>query len=354
MSSRSIDITQINANGQNGKLLRVQSNAITFVDLYASNVIESGNTTTGNVFFTNTRAVGALTAGQNISISANGLITGDAQPFSGNTTNVPEGANLYFTNARVWAAISGNIDSLNNTLANLTTSNIAEGTNLYYTNARVYANVISLLLANNIVETGNTTTGNVFFTNARAVAALTGGTGISIQANGMVVGTSAFSGNTNLVPEGSANLYFTNARVYANVIGLINSNGLQTRTVVYANTASVANAAYSNIEVTVAKGFNLYTISTNANSWVRLYNNGNSRAIDLNRAGNTDPSSNSGVLVEVLSSGVSGAETIMFTPALACYNYDSTPNNTIYLRVQNLSGATQGISIGLTVLKTEI
>jgi hypothetical protein len=135
---------------------------------------------------------------------------------------------------------------------------------------------------------------------------------------------------------------------------MINSNGLQTRTVVYANTVSVANAAYSNIEVTVAKGFNLYTISTNANSWVRLYNNGNSRALDLTRAGNTDPSSNSGVLVEVLSSGVSGAETIMFTPALSCYNYDSTPNSTIYLRVQNLSGATQGISIGLTVLKTEI
>jgi len=43
-----------------------------------------------------------------------------------NTTNIAEGTNLYFTNARAVSALS----------SNLNTTNIAEGTNLYFTNAR--------------------------------------------------------------------------------------------------------------------------------------------------------------------------------------------------------------------------
>ena len=46
--------------------------------MYASNVIESGNTLTGNVFFTNARAVAALTSGAGITIAANGTITSTA------------------------------------------------------------------------------------------------------------------------------------------------------------------------------------------------------------------------------------------------------------------------------------
>jgi hypothetical protein len=73
----------------------------------------------------------------------------------------------------------------------------------------------------------------LYFTNARARAAITAGDA-SIRydtANGTIranvdyiaaqIGTVGFSGNTNTVSEGSQNLYFTNARVYANVIALL-------------------------------------------------------------------------------------------------------------------------------------
>ena len=65
------------------------------------------------------------------------------------TSNIVEGTNLYYTNARVYA----NVISLLNAKANvtdLTTSNVAEGNSLYYTNTRVHANVVALLPSVNV------------------------------------------------------------------------------------------------------------------------------------------------------------------------------------------------------------
>lgn len=151
--------------------------------LTASQIVENGTATTGNVFFTNTRAISALTAGQNITISSTGTITGASQAFTGNTNAVPEGsANLYYTNARALAAVQNNIS----------TSFVTEGANLY-------------------------------FTNTRAIYAFTAGTGISISGSGTITGTAGFTGNTNAVPEGTANLYFTNTRA---VSALTAGNGI--------------------------------------------------------------------------------------------------------------------------------
>ena len=227
MAYRSIDITQINAgNVNNGKTVIVQGNTFVFsdsapsntsnvtegtnlyftnarvyanvigllngkaniADLTTSNVIEGAN-----LYFTNNRAISAFTAGQNVSIAANGLISVTNQQFSGNTDTVPEGtANLYFTNARARAAF-------------------ASGDNV-----SIDANgVIRVTVyASNVIENGNTTSGNVFFTNSRARAAFTAGNGINIEANGMIISTSSFSGNTDSVSEGTS-LYFTNARAVA-------------------------------------------------------------------------------------------------------------------------------------------
>lgn len=52
---------------------------------------------------------------------------------------------------------------------------------------------------------------NLYFTNTRAVGALTGGTGITIESNGLIVGSSTLE-DTDDLPEGTANLYFTNTR----------------------------------------------------------------------------------------------------------------------------------------------
>ncbi len=89
------------------------------------------------------------------------------------TSNLREGSNLYYTNARVYANVIPLLD-LKANVVDLTTSNIAELTNLYYTNDRVYSNVIPLLdLKANVVDltTANVAEGtNLYFTNARVLS----------------------------------------------------------------------------------------------------------------------------------------------------------------------------------------
>ena len=89
-------------------------------------------------------------------------------------------------------------------ISDLTTSNVTEGSNLFFTNARVYSNVIalgyttnayvdsSLLAKANVADltTSNVIEGsNLYFNNTRTVYALTGGSGIIINSNGLITNT---------------------------------------------------------------------------------------------------------------------------------------------------------------------
>lgn len=192
----------------------IQAGAITLSllgNIYTSNIIENGNTTSGNVYFSNARSIRALTAGDGVVIEGNGRISANLSAANITVTT----SNIYNTGIQIGveANVTGNV----------------KVTDTVFTN-KIQANVWNNLYTSNVIESGNTTTGNVYFTNTRAVGALTGGTGITIAANGLIVGTSSFSGNTNLVPEGSANLYFTNARAISALTAgkniLLAANGL--------------------------------------------------------------------------------------------------------------------------------
>jgi len=100
-------------------------------DLKTANVAELTN-----LYFTNARAVAALTAGQSITIDANGRINSTATGGGSSTYGDSNVALLgYATNANV--ALKANV-------ADLKTANVSELTNLYFTNARVYSNVTQL------------------------------------------------------------------------------------------------------------------------------------------------------------------------------------------------------------------
>ncbi len=125
------------------------------------------------------------------------------------TTDVAEGTNLYYTDARADARFNtlaaGNFTTQ---FATKTTDNLTEGsTNLYYTPARVNTAFDTRLATK---TTDNLTEGatNKYFSNAQARNALSAGTGLSYNA-----GTGSFTLNatTNEVTEG-ANLYYTQAR----------------------------------------------------------------------------------------------------------------------------------------------
>ena len=190
--------------------------------------------------------------------------------FSGNTNNVPEGSlNLYFTNARVGTYLAvtsvnqfadvdtssvlpaaGNVLIWNGSawvpgsavadLANiansvvsftgLSTSNLTEGSNLYFTNARVAANIaLTSINALSDVDTTGVTNGNVLVYSSGqwrpgTVTAAAGPTNFANNSNvaNIVLSLTGFS--TSNLAEGS-NLYYTNARVDSR-IAVTNLNAL--------------------------------------------------------------------------------------------------------------------------------
>ena len=194
------------------------------------------------------------------------------------TSNISEGSNLYYTNARVYANVIGLLNAKANVI-DLTTSNVAELNNLYYTNARVYANIIGLLnVKANVLDltTSNVVEGNnLYYTNARVNS--------QVQSN-LALKANVADLNTSNVIEGD-NLYYTNARVYANVIPLLDlkanvvdlttanvielTNLYYTNARVYSNVIGLLNAKANVVDLTtsnVVEGNNLYYTNTRVSS----------------------------------------------------------------------------------------
>ena len=273
-----------------------------WLGLYTANVVE----TAGNLYFTNSRVVSALVAGDGIIIEANGRISANlsaalanvgasfATQFANLTTAqvVEVSSNLYFTNARarsVFSAgdniiieangrISANIQvsiaNLNYTIANLTTASIVEApSNLYFTYARVNATVQPFLTTANVRELGNLyytdarvnvairpilttanvieTSGNLYFTNTRARAVLSAGTGVTYDAgNGIISIGQDVSTTANVTFR---NLIVTNnLTVYGGVETFQANNLVISDNMIYLNNGS----QYSNPDVGFAFNYN--------------------------------------------------------------------------------------------------
>ena len=114
------------------------------------------------------------------------------------TTDLSEGTNLYYTDARADARV-GSATGTNLSLANKTTDDLSEGsTNLYHTNARARLSISG--------------TGSLSYNSSTGVMSFT-------------------QGNTDTISEGSSNLYYTDARVRSHITGStldMGSNDVQT------------------------------------------------------------------------------------------------------------------------------
>jgi hypothetical protein len=234
-----------------------------------------------NLYFTNTRAISAFTAGANIIIDQNGVISSTGGSGGGlgsitqanlTTSNVIElGSNLYYSNTRVYSNVItilstyATVSNLNlkANLTQLTTANVAEVTNLYFTNTRVHANIAPLLTTANVAEVTN-----LYFTNTRVYANISP---LLTTANVAEV-TNLYFTNTrvyaNIAPllttanvaESASNLYFTNTRVYANISPLLTtanvnefgSNLYYTNARVYANVIGLLNLKANVVDLTTA------------------------------------------------------------------------------------------------------
>ena len=85
--------------------------------------------------------------------------------------------------------------------------------------------------------------------------------------------------------------------------------------------------------------------------WLRLYTDSASRAADVSRSQGVDPAPGSGVIAEVITTGISTTQII--SPFVMGGNLDNPADTTIYASITNLSGSTQAITATLTILQLE-
>ena len=133
----------------------------------------------------------------------------DTKLAAADTSDLSESGNLYYTNARADARVALATGS-NLSLANKDTDDLSEGSsNLYYTNARADARVQAAILDSDTMSGTSATT----VPSSESVKAYVDTQVASKDA------LSELSGTTDDVSEGSSNLYFTNARVDARLSG---------------------------------------------------------------------------------------------------------------------------------------
>jgi hypothetical protein len=127
-------------------------------------------------------------------------------------------------------------------------------------------------------------------------------------------------------------------------------SGLQARTTANTATASIADGASANIEITAAKTYALQKIQTDAAAWVTLYVSAAARTADASRNETTDPLPGAGVIAEVITSD--GAIQNI-TPGTLGWNDEGTPTADAYLKVVNKSGTTRAITVTLHFVALE-
>jgi len=160
-----------------------------------SNLLE-GN----NLYYTNARVlsnVSVMSINVLADVNTSGLTDGQVLVWQGSSNNWIPGTISLVNASNIsalanYANVSGgaNVANVVLTISNFTTSNLAEGNNLYYTNARVYSNVINVLTTyNGNISAGNINLSGRYYGNGSALLGIT----------------------TAQVKESGNLLYFTNA-----------------------------------------------------------------------------------------------------------------------------------------------
>ena len=142
---------------------------------------------------------------------------------------------------------------------------------------------------------------------------------------------------------------------HSNMVGKINivgfSGGSTSRGVVSGTTGSLAQNAIGNITITGHKSYLLMNVGLSTAGWFRLYTDSASRTADATRSVGEDPAAGSGVIAEVVTTGLSTS--IKVSPFVPGGNMDSTPSTNMYVAIKNTSSTTQAITANLTILKLE-
>ena len=162
-------------------------------------------------------------------------------------------------------------------------------------------------------------------------------------------------GNLDFTPQYDApsTLYYqcTSHGYMIGEIKIIDFPVAKVRGVVSGTTGSLAPNAIGNITITGHKSYLLMNVGLSTAGWFRLYTDSTSRTNDASRSVGLDPTPGSGVIAEVVTTGLSTS--IKVSPFVPGGNMDSTPSTNMYVAIKNLSSTSQAITANLTILKLE-
>lgn len=168
------------------------------------------------------------------------------------------------------------------------------------------------------------------------------GTGVAIEDNQVNVGSATtIDFGTGIDVSFSAGIATISA----------SGGSLQQRTIVSGSTTSIVNNGIGNTNITGFKSYALMKVGLSTAGWLRLYTDSASRAADASRSQGIDPTPGSGVIVEVITTGLSTSQII--SPFVMGGNLNDPADTTIYAAIKNLSGSTQSIAVNLTILQLE-
>jgi hypothetical protein len=137
---------------------------------------------------------------------------------------------------------------------------------------------------------------------------------------------------------------------YSGTSGFSGLNNLTARTTSSATTGSINNNISADLNITGFKGYALYAVATNVAARVIIYTNASARTADASRAEGVDPSSTSGVISEVITTG---NQTVYIIPALIGFNLESPTTTNIPVAVTNKSGGATAVTVTLTLVQLE-
>jgi hypothetical protein len=193
-------------------------------------------------------------------------------------------------------------------------------------------NVSGILTASNFVGDGSG------ITNVTAT-----GTGIGVSNNTVTVGTAStidFGTNLSVTPASAGIVTIT-----------ASGGGLQSRQLKTGTTASIADNVTDNITITGFKSYALMNVGLSTAGWFRLYIDSASRTADASRSIGEDPTPGSGVIAEVVTTGLSTSQNI--SPFVIGGNMNDPADTDMYVAITNTSGTTQTITANLTILQLE-
>ncbi len=139
----------------------------------------------------------------------------------------------------------------------------------------------------------------------------------------------------------------------ASGIATLSASGgsLRQRQVKVGVTTILPNVAVGHTDIIGFKAYTLMKVGLSTSSWLRLYTDSASRDADSFRSVGEDPLPGSGVIAEVVTTGLSTSQ--IMTPFVMGGNLNVPPDTTMYVSIQNLSGSSQSITTYLTILQLE-